>query len=134
MINGEPDKAEYRLFNIKTAKAGDDLAALTEVLDRRLNHDDWPLPDIFLIDGGRPQIAAIKKLFFARNVSRPLIGLSKLGGDELIFASGTGKNVKDLAEGIKRKLQLIRDEAHRFGNSARKRKLSRKTTGGKKLH
>lgn len=134
MINGEPDKAEYRLFNIKTAKAGDDLAALTEVLDRRLNHGDWPLPDIFLIDGGRPQVAAINKLFVARNVSRPLIGLSKFGGDELVFASGTGKNVKDLALSIKSKLQLIRDEAHRFGNSARKRKLSRKVTGGKKLY
>ena len=126
LIDGEPDKTQYRLFNIKSAKPGDDLAALSEVLDRRLNHSEWPLPDIFLIDGGRPQVLAIQKIFAARNISRPLIGLSKLAGDELVFAGGTGKDTRALAASIKPKLQLARDEAHRFGNAARKKKMNRR--------
>lgn len=121
-VNGEPDKTQYRLFNIKTV-GNNDLAALTEMLSRRLNHLEWPLPELFLIDGGRPQILAISKLFKEKQLAKPLVGLSKLAGDELVFPTGTSKNIKELAVGIKPVLMRARDEAHRFANSARRRKL-----------
>jgi len=122
LTNGQIDKREYRLFNIH-APAGDDLRALEEMITRRLNHPEWPLPDIFLIDGGRPQINFLKKIFKERHLAKPLVGLSKLGGDVLVFPSGVSADVKDLALSMKPLLLLARDEAHRFGNSARKRKL-----------
>jgi excinuclease ABC subunit C len=122
LTNGQIDKSQYRLFNIHTP-AGDDLRALAEVITRRLNHHEWPMPDIFLIDGGRPQINFLKKIFSERHLVKPLVGLSKLGGDILVFSSGTSAAVKDLALSVKPLLLLARDEAHRFGNSTRRRKL-----------
>lgn len=120
--NGQPDKSSYRLFNIRSVK-NNDLAALTEMISRRLNHAEWPWPDLFLIDGGRPQILAIEKLFKEKNISKPLIGLSKLAGDELVFAKNTSVNIKNLAKNIKITLQQARDEAHRFANTHRRRKM-----------
>lgn len=124
-INGEPDKSEYRLFNIRAA-ANDDLRALAEMIGRRLNHPEWPLPDIFVIDGGRPQIDFLKKIFAERRIAKPLIGISKFGGDKLVYPAGAGQDLKTLAEGSKLLFLRARDEAHRFGNLARKRKLSRR--------
>jgi len=117
---GQPDKDEYRLFKIKTAQAADDLAALSEVVNRRFHHPEWPRPDVILIDGGRPQIFQIAKELKALNIVLPLAGISKLAGDELVYPAGTAKVIKDLISNIKPTLQRARDEAHRFANRGRK--------------
>lgn len=122
-IDGEPAKSEYRLFNIHTP-GSDDLRALEEMITRRLNHTEWPLPDIFVIDGGRPQVDFLKKIFAEKRIAKPFVGLSKLGGDKLIYPSGASKDLRELAENSKNLFQQARDEAHRFGNNARKRKFS----------
>ena len=119
----QPDKSQYRLFNIGAA-VGDDLRALEEMIRRRFNHVEWPRPDIILIDGGRPQVDFIQKVLELKNINLPLIGLSKFGGDQLVFAKGASKSIKELAAGIKKTLVKIRDEAHRFSNSARRRKMN----------
>ncbi|MEI6288740.1 MAG: GIY-YIG nuclease family protein [bacterium] len=126
MTDGRIDKSQYRLFNIKSALAGDDLHALSEMITRRFNHDEWPRPDIVLVDGGRPQIDFIDKLFKTKNINIPLVGLSKLGGDKLVFAPKTNQAVKNLTENIKNILQQARDEAHRFSNTNRKKKMSKR--------
>lgn len=126
-INGEPDKTHYRLFNIH-APASDDLRALEEMITRRLNHPEWPLPDIFVIDGGRPQVDFLKKIFTDKRIAKPFVGLSKLGGDKLIYPSGASRDLRELAESSKNLFQRARDEAHRFGNMARKRKFSARLT------
>jgi excinuclease ABC subunit C len=117
---GRPDKDQYRLFKIKTAAAADDLAALAEVVSRRFNHPEWQRPDIILIDGGRPQIFRITKELKSLNIALPLVGLSKLAGDELVYPAGVKKVIKDLIDNIKPTLQRARDEAHRFANRGRK--------------
>ena len=38
--DGDFDKTQYRLFKIKTAKYGDDLSALAEMIERRLKHQE----------------------------------------------------------------------------------------------
>jgi len=121
-INGVADKSSYRLFNIKNT-GNNDFAALQEMIERRLNHKEWPLPEIFLIDGGRPQINFLIKLFSKRQIVKPIIGISKLTGDKLIFPIKTSKAIKELAEQLKPILLYARDEAHRFSNKARQRKM-----------
>ncbi|RJQ35120.1 hypothetical protein C4566_01210 [Candidatus Parcubacteria bacterium] len=118
---GLPDKAEYRLFKIKTAPRHDDLRALEEVLSRRLEHKEWPRPDIMMIDGGKPQIDFIDHLFKYKNINIPLVGISKYSGDKLIFAKGASKSFRELAENLKDVLLQARDEAHRFGRNASRR-------------
>lgn len=118
--NGESDNREYRLFKIKNSPASDDLRALQEVIERRLNHPEWPYPDLFLIDGGRPQIHFIEKLFKEKKIKIPLVGLSKYGGDELVFGNHLSKALKDNLASQKQLLKRVRDEAHRFANRGRK--------------
>lgn len=117
---GQPDKEQYRLFKIRTAEAADDLAALAEVINRRFHHAEWTRPDIILIDGGRPQILRIAKELKQLNIVLPLVGISKLAGDELVYPAGIKKTIKDLLENIKPTLLRARDEAHRFANRGRK--------------
>jgi excinuclease ABC subunit C len=116
--NGEPDNKEYRLFKIKTV-TNNDLDALKEMLERRLRHAEWPKPDLILIDGGKPQIDYLRPLMEQYQFKAPWLGLSKLNGDHLVFPAGTKNVFKDLAETIKRTLQQVRDEAHRFANRGR---------------
>ncbi|MFA5886922.1 MAG: GIY-YIG nuclease family protein [Patescibacteria group bacterium] len=122
--NGEPIKQEYRLFKIKEAPAGDDERALAEVLLRRFKHPEWALPDLIMIDGGTPQISFLSKILSASNISVPLVGISKFGGDRLVFAAGSNKSLRDLTENIKPTLLKVREEAHRFANRGRKKGLS----------
>jgi len=118
---GEADKNEYRLFKIKDAPRGDDERALTEVLLRRLAHKEWAIPDLIMIDGGSPQISFISRELSKNNITIPIVGISKFGGDKLVFPRGANSNFKDLAKNLKPTLLKLREEAHRFANYGRKR-------------
>ena len=119
--NGEANRNEYRLFKIKDAPGADDERALSEVLLRRFKHIEWTMPDIIMIDGGSPQISFLNKVFQANNINIPMVGISKFGGDKLVFTPKTKKEMRDLAENIKPTLLKLREEAHRFANYGRKR-------------
>jgi excinuclease ABC subunit C len=121
--NDLPDKSQYRLFKIKTV-GNNDLVALKEMIARRLKHAEWPKPDLILLDGGRPQVDYIYHFFQASRVNIPLLGLSKLNGDHLVFPIGTKATFKDLAEATRRIFTQVRDEAHRFANRGRSRRYS----------
>lgn len=118
---GEADKNEYRLFKIKDAPAGDDERALLEVLKRRFKHSEWKMPEIIMIDGGTPQISFLSKELAKENINLPLVGISKFGGDRLVFNSKTPTAFKELTKNIKGTLLRVREEAHRFANYGRKR-------------
>ena len=122
--NGEANRNEYRLFKIKEAPGADDERALSEVLLRRFKHTEWQMPDIIMIDGGTPQISFLNRVFSENNINVPVVGISKFGGDKLVFTSKTKKELKDLAENIKPTLLKLREEAHRFANYGRKRSKS----------
>ncbi|MBI4085272.1 MAG: GIY-YIG nuclease family protein [Candidatus Liptonbacteria bacterium] len=55
-----PRKDFWRKFIIRTAKPGDDTAAMAETISRRLRHPEWPYPGLMIIDGGKGQLAAAK--------------------------------------------------------------------------
>ena len=130
--DGEPNKQAYRLFKINDAPAGDDERALSEMLLRRSKHGEWAMPDMIMIDGGSPQISFLSRVFETNNISIPLVGISKFGGDKLVFASGTKKPLRELAENIKPTLLKVREEAHRFANRGRMmRKISPSPSGRK---
>lgn len=119
--NGEENKDEYRLFKIKKALPNDDIGALREMIERRLKHKEWKFPDLMLIDGGRPQVLVVSKILRENNINIPMLGISKLQNDKLVFPLGTKKSFQELAEASKNILLRARDEAHRFANFARKR-------------
>ncbi|MFZ2310778.1 MAG: GIY-YIG nuclease family protein [Patescibacteria group bacterium] len=120
-INGEASKNDYRLFKIKEAPEGDDERALSEMLLRRFKHKEWLHPDLIMIDGGMPQISFISKILAKNNLAIPIVGISKFGGDKLVFNKDVKQNFKDLAKNLKPTLLKLREEAHRFANFGRKR-------------
>jgi len=129
--NGEAARNEYRLFKIKEAPGGDDERALSEVLLRRFKHSEWAQPDLIMIDGGSPQISFLSRVFSENNINVPLVGISKFGGDKLVFTAKTKKEIRDLANNIKSTLLKLREEAHRFANYGRKRSTKIKLKTGK---
>jgi len=97
-------KKEYKKFKIKNVKNQSDTACIREIMERRFNHKEWKLPDLILIDGGRPQISAVKKII--KDV--PVIGIAK-GKDRK-----KDEIITDVSDYDKDLLVKIRDEAHRF--------------------
>lgn len=72
---GIKDKKEYRRFKIKTVEGPDDYASMAEVLDRRIKHGN--LPDLILLDGGKGQVSAVKKVLEENGEDIPLWGMYK---------------------------------------------------------
>lgn len=106
---GETVKAAYRKFKINTA-TNDDVASLREVLTRRLNHPEWPLPRVFVVDGGKGQMRAVQMLLKQAEIEIPIVGVvknefhrpEKLIGD------------KRAIEVYEKDILLANNEAHRF--------------------
>lgn len=108
-INGKPDKNEYRKFKIRNFAQSNDVGMLKEVLRRRLRHQEWRYPNLFLIDGGKPQVNATKEVFSEFNLKIPVVGIAKgvtRKKNEIIGRIPIGIEEKTLIQ--------IRDEAHRF--------------------
>lgn len=59
MEGGEFNKKLYRKFIINNFDKANDIGALKEMIERRLKHTDWVLPDIVIADGNNVQISAI---------------------------------------------------------------------------
>lgn len=75
-INGVSDRAEYRKFKLRRQQ-NDDAASLQEVLTRRLKHTEWDYPDLIILDGGTPQVNAVRPLLEAHHI--PFFGRDKSG-------------------------------------------------------
>ncbi|MCX6784146.1 MAG: GIY-YIG nuclease family protein [candidate division WWE3 bacterium] len=118
---GRPDKTQYRRFRIKSVRGISDVDSISEVLTRRFKHEEWPLPRVLIIDGGKPQVAAAKKVLKDLNLTSKLelIGLAKQF-ETIVRSDGTSLRIPRNRPAI-RLLQSLRDEAHRFANSYRKK-------------
>jgi excinuclease ABC subunit C len=129
--DGQPRKQDYRRYRIQHAAPDDDYAALREVFRRRLARvDSEPLPDLFLVDGGKGQLAVLCAALADADLSADAVGLSKerdagspsprvrrSGGlkAERVFLPGRRNPVMlpPSSRGLLF-LQRVRDESHRF--------------------
>jgi excinuclease ABC subunit C len=111
-----PIKSQYRKFTIKTVEGQSDVDCLAEVIERRLNHPEWPLPSLFLVDGGRPQVNKVRQILQNKTIPLPVIGIAK--GSERkrndIILGDKSPGVVALVTKYKMLLVRVRDEAHRF--------------------
>lgn len=108
LTNGEIDKSQYRKFKISISGRPNDVAMMKEMISRRLQHAEWLMPDLIIVDGGRGQARSI-------NLKMPVFGLAKRmewlysPKDQIIKLPKTSPALK--------LLQKLRDEAHRFAIS-----------------
>jgi len=119
-IDGKPFKAGYRRYRIRTAEAGDDYAAIREVVYRRYRRagmEEELFPDVILIDGGRGQLAAAHSAFEELYAAPPVL-LSLAKREEEVRVHGRRGSIRlKRNDPALRLLQSVRDEAHRFAQA-----------------
>jgi len=113
--NGRPDKSQYRKFRIKSGDTPDDFRMMQEVLERRFSgrHEDWKMPGLILIDGGKGQLSAALKALKKLDVLAPVAAIAKQ--EEEIFTPNHSESIKlPYNPDALFLVQRMRDEAHRF--------------------
>lgn len=86
-----------------------------EMIQRRLNHPEWSIPNLIIVDGGRGQARKAKEELDAKDLKIPVYGLAKRL--EWLYPP-EGSIVKLPKRSLAlRLLQRLRDEAHRFAIS-----------------
>lgn len=113
MKDNQIDKKEYRRFKIKQVGLRSDFDRLKEVLSRRIKQD-WPMPDLIIIDGGRPQIKAVLRIFNEKKVNIPLVGIAKNPDRIIAGVEGCPNLFLKNDSQVLNIIRLLRDESHRF--------------------
>ncbi|MGC8856148.1 MAG: excinuclease ABC subunit UvrC [Anaerolineae bacterium] len=141
---GMPDKKLYRRFNIESVSgAPDDFASMEEMLTRRFrrwqaaqetadqpgSHPDAAfafLPDLIIIDGGKGQLGRAVRVLekFGLKGKVPVAGLAKQHEELYLPEQSVPLLLPRHSQGL-HLLQRIRDEAHRFGITAHRKRRSK---------
>jgi excinuclease ABC subunit C len=118
-VDGAPNRAGYRNFRIRTIEAIDDYGMMAELVTRRIAKGN--LPDLFLVDGGKGHLAAVKRVLEgAKEAGAPEVAsiakpdAARLERHDKIFVPGR-KNPLSLQadDPVLLLMMRIRDEAHR---------------------
>jgi len=126
MIDGVIDRSQYRRFAINDSIGPNDTAMIREVVTRRLKHQEWPFPDLLLIDGGKGQVHAAQCALQQAGVSIPVVGLAKRYESLVVPIDNkpTLIHMQNDRPAI-RLLIRIRDESHRFAVTYHKLKRAK---------
>ncbi len=136
--NGTPFRENYRIYNIKDVEGMDDFAMIHEVTGRRLKRAlaEGDLPDLLVIDGGRGQLSrallAVEEAGVAKSLDVISIAKERASEGEKIYLPGDAEPILlERNSPVLLFLQRMRDEAHRFGITAhRRRRDSRRRISG----
>jgi len=115
--DGRPDKDGYRKYLIRTVEGSNDVASLEEVITRRYRRvlkEKGALPDLIMVDGGKPQLGAAEKALNVLGLGRlPLVSIAKK--EEILFTPARRDGIRlDRTSAALKLIQAIRDETHRF--------------------
>ena len=128
--NGKPTKKEYRHYNIKTVEGPDDFASMEEVVFRRykrLLDEKQSLPQLIIVDGGKGQLSSalksIDRLGLRGKIA--IVGIAKRL-EEIYFPEDPIPLYLDKKSESLKVIQILRNEAHRFGITLHRNKRSKK--------
>lgn len=132
-----PMKSEYRRYNVKGVKGGDDYGAMAFAMDKRFSKatDESKIPDILFIDGGKGQLNKAEQFFADWSLDKtPIIvgiakGESRKPGLETLFMNGGEVEVHlPKSSQALHLIQHIRDESHRFAITGHRNKRNKAKT------
>jgi excinuclease ABC subunit C len=144
---GAPKKADYRKFTIRSTEGQDDVGAMREALERRFGQgkpgdpagEDTGgraydasfevVPDLVLVDGGKPQLGAAVAALRDAGLASVVTVVSLAKKEEQVFVPWSPGPL-DLAPDDPAVLLLrrVRDEAHRFAVGFHRSRRSTQTT------
>lgn len=107
---GFPKKSDYRKFKIIGGFGNNDVASLKEVIERRLNHTEWPLPKLIVADGSDVQKNTIEEVLRKGGLNIPVVAVTKNERHRPEKIIGDDKLVREFEKSI----LLANSEAHRF--------------------
>lgn len=127
--DGKPSKKDYRHFNIKTVEGPNDFASMEEVVYRRykrLLDENQPLPQLIIIDGGKGQLSSALKIMDELGLRGKIaiIGIAKRL-EELFYPGDPVPLYLDKKSETLKVIQMLRNEAHRFGIAFHRDKRSK---------
>jgi excinuclease ABC subunit C len=119
-------KRDYRSYGIRGDFGTDDTASVREVVSRRFTNltTGLDIPDLLLIDGGQPQVAAAAHALRELGLDVPVAGLAKRLEEVWLPNSGFPLILPRTSEALFL-LQRIRDEAHRSAIGFHRKKRSK---------
>jgi excinuclease ABC subunit C len=132
-----PVKSEYRRYNVKGVKGGDDYGAMAFALEKRYAKvtDVNKVPDILFIDGGKGQLNKAEAFFADWPLEKApvIVGIAKGEGRkpglETLFMNGGEIEVHmPKSSPALHLIQFIRDESHRFAITGHRAKRGKAKT------
>jgi len=103
---GEPRKG----VGVKLNPGINDTAALREIVSRRLQHKEWQLPDLIVVDGGIAQKRVVESVIEFEKLSIPVIAVKKDARHKPSAILGK----KEIAEKHQNNILKSNSEVHRF--------------------
>ena len=127
--NGNPDKPNYRRYNIKSVEGRiDDYDSIREAVARRYQkilNENLERPGLLLIDGGHGQVGAAREVLEDLGIfDIPVVGLVE-GSETVVFGDGRADLDLDHDNEALRLLIAVRDECHRFAHASNRAARSR---------
>lgn len=130
--DGNPDKPNYRRYNIKSLGGQiDDFESMREAVARRYSkilNENLERPDLLIIDGGKGQVNAAREILDDLGMfDIPIIGLAK-EFETIVFDDDREDLRLPLDDEALRLVIAVRDECHRFATSANQAARSREAS------
>ena len=131
-INGSPSPKDYRKYKVKTVEGADDYHTMQEIILRRysrLQKENGRMPNLIIVDGGKPQVRAAKEILNNLNLDLPLIGLAKddRHRTDMIITSNLQEIKLDKKSNVFLILEAMQEEVHRFAITFFKQTHSKNT-------
>ncbi len=110
--SGLPAKSQYRKFRIQySGNMPNDPKMMAEIVSRRLTHQEWPAPDVILLDGGKGQLSAVAPILPQGQL---VMALTKENEEIYLPRKSRPVRAETLGKPFLFFVQRLRDEAHRF--------------------
>lgn len=114
--DGKKDKKEYRRYKIKTVEGPNDYDSMAEIVERRIKYENFP--NLILLDGGKGQVSAVKKVLDRYSVNIPLWGMYKDDKHRTKGLISQEKEIElDKTSNLYRFVASIQEEVHNYAIS-----------------
>ncbi len=122
------DKNMWRKFRIRGNYTEDDPRMMEEVVRRRLNHPEWPYPDLTIIDGGITQLKAAKVALSKSQITNPKLQIIAFAKPHKLVYGIKAKPVaiESLPEELQKIILLAIDRTHHYAQNYHRQIRQRK--------